>query len=132
MKLTSLLSEIEANDQNNPELVAIPFFREFQSKYGFAPLFKYIGVKGGEMVFTATIPDLGGLNLVIKEAQLIAKVEQKQAMFGIVCTTTGLDKVEYPVCKIKLKGDQAECICYDSKDKTNFSAAVVRFMDTLK
>lgn len=129
MKLANLLLELEESDQTNPDLIAIPFFREFQSKYGFAPLFKYVGVKGGQMIFTAAIADLGALDMVIKDAQLIAKVEQKQALFGVVCTMTGLDRVEYPICKIKLKGGQTECIYYDSKDKNNFNAAAIKFLD---
>jgi len=130
MKLSKLIPIREAEDEakSNPDLAAIPFFREFHSKHGFKPLFKYIGTKGGEMIFIADIEDLGALNLVIKDAQLIAKVTEKEAMFGAVCTTTGLDKYDYPICKMKLKDGQIEHICYDPKDKKNFGAAATKFM----
>lgn len=135
MKLRSLLNlrEVDAKDPSNPDLVAIPYFREFQSKHGFKPLFKYLGVKGEEMVFVADIPNLGVLSMAIKDAQLIAKVCEKEAMFGVVCTTVGLEKYEIPVCKMKLKKDQTiELIDYDSKDKKNFGAAAIRFKSLLE
>lgn len=136
MKLSNLipLREVDADEgSTNPDLTAIPYFREFHAKHGFKPLFKYLGTKADEMIFIADIADLGALNMVFKDAQLIAKVCEKDAMFGLVCTSTGLEKSEYPVCKMKLgKDGQIEHICYDSKDKKNFGAAATKFLNVLE
>ena len=135
MKLRNLLTlhEVDAKDPNNPDLVALPFFRELQSKHGFKPLFKYLGVKGEELIFIAQIEDFGALCMAIKHAQLVAKVTEKDAMFGVLCTTVGLEQYEVPICKMKMGKDKAiEVIDYDSKDKKNFGAAAVKFADLIE
>jgi hypothetical protein len=129
MKLINLipLREVEV-DQSTPELIAIPYFREFQTAHGYKPLFKYIGKKGEEMLFVADITDFGMLDLFIKDAKLLATLTEKEAMFGVVYTMTGLARLEATICKMKQKDGQIERIMFDSKDKKNFPASATNFL----
>ena len=91
-------------------------------------MFKYIGTKGEEMLFVADINNFGMLDLIVKDAKLFAKVTEKEALFGIVYTLTGLDRLDATVCKMKQKDGQIERIMYDSKDKKNFPASATNFL----
>lgn len=131
MKLKNLLPILEAKDEMSPELMALPYFRQFQGVHGYKPLFKFLGTKGDQHIFTASLPNVGQLDVVIKDAVLMAKVEEKQAVFGVVYTCISLDKSEIPVCKMKLKDGVIEHIPYDSKDKKNFDAKTTKFIDLI-
>ena len=126
MKLINLIPLREA-EQSAPELTALPYFREFQTKHGYKPLFKYLGTKNDEHIFTADVEDLGALELIFTEAQIMAKVTEKEAVFGLIYTTTGLEKWDGTICKMKQKDGVIEVIGYDSKDKKNFDAKTTKF-----
>ena len=128
MKLINLIPLKEAEEESNPELMAVPYFREFQTAHGYKPLFKFIGTKGEESIFVADVTSFGMLDLIMKDAKLYAKVTDKYAVFGMVCTLTGLDKIDATVCKMIQKNGQIERIMYDSKDKKNFDAKTTNFL----
>lgn len=132
MKLKNLLPIFEAKEEMSPELMALPFFREFQTTHGYKPLFKYIGTKGEQHIFTAILGNVGQLDLIIKEAFIMAKVEEKEATFGVVYTLTGLEMLDATVCKMKLKDGKVEHITFDDKDKKNFNAKTTNFLDVIK
>jgi len=131
MKLISLipLREVEDVEATSPELIAQPYFREFQTAHGYKPLFRYIGTKGDQHIFSADLHDYGSLDLIIKEAKLFAKITEKEAVFGIVYTLTGLEQFDATVCKIKQKNGQMERLTFDNKDKKNFDAKTTNFID---
>lgn len=128
MKLKNLLPIREAKEEMSPELMALPFFREFQTAHGYKPLFRFIGTKGDQHIFTATLPNVGQLDIIIKEAQIMAKIEEKEAVFGVIYTLTGLEKMDATVCKMKLKDGKVEHIMFDDKDKKNFDAKTTKFI----
>jgi hypothetical protein len=82
MKLKNLLPIREAKEEMSPELMALPFFREFQTSHGYKPLFRFIGTKADQHIFTAVLSNVGQLDLIIKEAVIMAKIEEKEAVFG--------------------------------------------------
>lgn len=133
MKLINLmpLREVE-EDKSTPELVGLPYFREFQTLHGYKPLFKYLGTKGEELIFEADVNDFGMLNLIISDAKLIAKVTEKTAIFGIVYTLTGLERFDATVCAMNQKNGVIEKISFDNKDKKNFGAAQTNFMKVIE
>lgn len=127
MKLINLIPLREADDISTPELIATPYFREFQTKHGYKPLFKYIGVKNEEHIFLADLEDLGAMDLIVAKAQIMAKVTEKQASFGLIYTLTGLNQFDASICVMKQKDNVIEVIPYDSKDKKNFDAKTLKF-----
>ena len=129
MKLINLmpLREVE-EDKSTPELVGLPYFREFQTSHGYKPLFKYLGMKGEEMIFEADVEDFGMLDLIVSDAKLIAKVTEKTAIFGIVYTLTGLERFDATVCAMNQKNGVIERIAFDNKDKKNFDAKTTNFL----
>ena len=132
MKLINLIPLREVDEEtNSPELIATPYFRSFQTTHGYKPLFKYIGTKGEQTIFKADLTDFGMLELIITDAQLFAKVTEKEATFGIVYTLTGLEQFDATVCKMKQKDGQIEHIMFDNKDKKNFDAKTTNFIDLL-
>lgn len=132
MKLFDLIPLKEAEEGANPELIAIPYFREFQSKHGYKPLFKYIGLKNEEYIFVADLTDYGQLDMIVSDAKLYAKITEKYAVFGVVYTLTGLESLDATVCKMKQKDYQIETILFDNKDKKNFDAKTTNFIDLTK
>ncbi len=130
MKLFDLipLREVEDVEATSPELIATPYFREFQTAHGYKPMFKYIGTKGEEMLFVADVTNFGMLDLIVKDAKLFAKVTEKEAIFGMVYTLTGLERFDATVCKMKQKDGQIERIMFDNKDKKNFPASATNFL----
>ena len=130
MKLINLipLREVEDVEASSPELVATPYFREFQSAHGYKPLFKFIGAKGEENIFVAELNQFGQLDMIISDAKLYAKVTDKYAVFGVVYTLTGLERFDATVCKMKQKDGQIERIMFDNKDKKNFDAKTTNFL----
>jgi len=134
MKLINLmpLREYAQEEQGTPELTAIPYFREFQAAHGYKPMFKFLGVKSEENIFVADLTDFGMLDLIIADAKLYAKVTEKYAVFGVVYTHTGLEKIDATVCLMKQKDGQIERIMFDSKDKKNFDAKTTNFMKLIE
>jgi len=132
MKLVNLIPLREAKEEMSPELMAIPFFREFQTAHGYKPLFRFIGTKGEQHIFTAIIPNVGMLDVIIKDAIIMAKIEAKQAVFGIIYTLTGLETLDANICKMKLKEGVIEHIPYDSADKKNFDAKTTKFKEIIE
>lgn len=137
MKLINLIPLKEdyvdpAEITTNPDILATPFFRQFHTVHGCKPVFKYLGTKSEEMVFSADVKDFGEMSLIIKDAQIIARVSEKEAMFGMVYTYTDLTKCDKPICKMKLKDGKVECIVFDGKDKKNFGAAAIKFTDLIE
>lgn len=130
MKLINLmpLREYAQEEQSTPELMAIPYFREFQAAHGYKPMFKFLGVKSEENIFVADLTDFGMLDLIVADAKLYAKVTEKYAVFGVVYTLTGLEKFDATVCLMKQKDGQIERIMFDNKDKKNFDAKTTNFM----
>lgn len=128
MKLINLLPLKEVEEGPNPDLIAIPYFREFQTTHGYKPMWKYIGTKSEEHIFVADLNNFGQLDLIISDAKLFAKVTDKYAVFGIVYTLTGLEKFDATVCKMKQKDNQIERIMFDNKDKKNFDAKTTNFL----
>jgi hypothetical protein len=133
MKLINLipLKEIDDAEATTPALIATPYFREFQTAHGYKPLFRYIGTKNDQHIFVADLHDFGSLDLIIKEAKLFAKITEKEAVFGIVYTLTGLEQFDATVCKLKQKDGKMERIMFDNKDKKNFDAKTTNFIDLL-
>ena len=131
MKLKNLLPIFEAKEEMSPELMALPFFREFQTAHGYKPLFRFIGTKGEQHIFTAVLSNVGQLDLIIKDAQIMAKVDEKEAVFGVIYTLTGLEKLDATVCKMKLKDGKVEHMPFDDKDKKNFDAKTTKFIGVI-
>ena len=132
MKLINLIPLKEADEVESPELMATPYFRQFQTTHGYKPLFKYIGVKNQEHVFVADLSDLGMFDLIVKDAQIYAKVAEKYAMFGMVYTMTGLTRLEAAICKMNQKDGKIEQIPFDSKDNKNFNAKSTNFIKLIE
>lgn len=128
MKLINLIPLREVDEAGNPELIATPFFREFQTKHGYKPLFRLLGTKNEEHIFVADVEDLGGLELIITDAQIMAKVTEKEAVFGLIYTSTGLEKTDATICKMKAKDGSIEVMQFDPKDKKNFDAKTTKFL----
>jgi hypothetical protein len=132
MKLINLIPLREAEDQSTPELIATPYFREFQTKHGYKPLFKYIGMKNQEHIFMADLEDLGAMDLIVAKAQIMARIAEKEACFGLIYTLTGLNQLEASICVMKQKDGIVEVIPYDEKDKKNFNAKTTKFASLIE
>jgi len=132
MKLINLIPLREADEEGSPELMATSYFRQFQTSHGYKPLFKFIGTKKDEHVFIADVSDLGMFDLIVKDAQIYAKITEKYAVFGMVYTMTGLTKLEATICKMLQKDGKIEQIPFDSKDKKNFDANTTNFIKLIE
>lgn len=133
MKLINLIPLREVEEElTSPELMATPYFREFQTAHGYKPMFKFLGVKNDENLFVADVTDFGMLDLFVSDAKLYAKVTDKYAVFGIIYTMTGLSKLEATICLMKQKDGKIETIMFDGKDKKNFDAKTVNFMKIIE
>lgn len=135
MKLVNLLPlkeyAVEDASAKAPELIAQPYFREFQGMHGYKAPFKYLGLKSEEHIFSSDLSDFGQLDMIISDAKLYAKISEKEATFGIVYTLTGLESFDATVCKMKQKNDQIETILFDNKDKKNFDAKTTNFINLI-
>jgi len=132
MKLVNLIPLREVEDQSTPELIATPYFREFQAKHGYTPLFKYIGIKNQEHIFMADLEDLGAMDLIVAKAQIMARITEKEAFFGLIYTLTGLNQLDASICKMIQKDGGIEVLPYDSKDKKNFNAKATEFASLIQ
>lgn len=128
MKLRSLLTEI---DQTEPDLKAVEFFLEFSTQYNCNPLWRKLGKKGDCTIYTAELDASGAMSLVVTDVQLVAKCTEKEAMFGLTYTTAGLEQVQHAICVVKCNKNSKEVIAFDSKDKKNFSASAIKFLDLI-
>jgi 23S rRNA maturation-related 3'-5' exoribonuclease YhaM len=71
------------------------------------------------------------LDLVIKDAQIMAKVTEKEGVFGMIYTLTGLEKFDATICKMKQKDGQIEHVMFDDKNKKEFDAQTNKFLDLI-
>ena len=111
--------------ESDHEMLCMEYTRKFSEVHGIQPLFKFIGLKGDVQVHTADITDIGEMSLIITEAKIVALVDKKQAMFGLMYTLTGLEKLDATICKMKrTEKDGHTTITYvefDSEDNKNFN-----------
>lgn len=120
--LTSLLKE-----ELDPMSLATPFFKEFVRYFKVKESFKYIGLKNKEYIFTATISDIGVLNLIISEAVIMARVSESYAYFGIIYTLNGLEQFDATVCRMDKAKEGISVKLFDDADpdfsdkNTNFA-----------
>ena len=128
MKLVNLIPLREIEDTSTPELIATPYFREFQTTHGYKLLFKYVGTKADQHIFVADVTDFGMLDMIVKDAQIMAKITEKEGVFGMVYTLTGLEKFDATICKMKQKDGQIEHVMFDNKDKKEFDAQTNKFL----
>ena len=122
--------------ESEEESLLLDYSRKFSEKYGLQPLFKYMGVKDNVQVYEAELTDLGDLSLVFTEANIVATVSKKQAMFGIVYTMSGLARLDATICKMKRTEKDGyatiELIEYDRDDTKNFKAEDTKFKNIIK
>jgi hypothetical protein len=128
MKLRSLIKLHE----DSHELAAIPFFKEFQTRYGYNVNFKFLGLKNDEYIYVAPMPDLGMFDMIVSDAKIYAKITEKSAIFGIVYTLTGLEKFEATISAMKQKDGTVETILFDNSDRKTFSDKATDFLNIEK
>ena len=122
--------------ESEEESLLLEYTRKFSEAYGVQPLFKHIGNRDGVEVYTADLSDMGDMGLIVTEAKIMALVEKKQAMFGLIYTMTGLAVVDAVICKMKRKkmeyANSIELIKFDSEDKKNFDTKSTNFKKFIK
>jgi hypothetical protein len=126
IKLKSILKEEQTEAQ-----LASPYFNEFSKKFNCAPMFKYIGLKNKEYVFTAPITDLGQLRHIISDAYYMARITEKYAYIGIVYTLNGLEQFDATVCYMKKTNGVIETKLFDDSD-SDFSSSKTNFIKLIK
>jgi hypothetical protein len=124
IKLKSILFE-----EQDPFVVAMPYFKEFYSIHGYTLNFNYLGLKDEEMVFAADLKDLGQLSLIVTEAQVIARVTPKKALFGVTYLLNGLEKLDATICRMKQKDGQIVAEMFDDK---KFENNETKFLNLIK
>jgi hypothetical protein len=129
IQLKNILSESDVVD---PSQLAKPFFREFSTQMKTPAKFSYLGLKNKEHIFCAPIDNLGSLKLIFSKAEIIAKVCDNYAYFGIVYLLNGLEQFDATVCLINKTKNGFETKLFDDADsdfnnsKTNFSNIIKR------
>jgi hypothetical protein len=122
--------------ESDHEMLCMEYTRKFSEVHGIQPLFKFIGLKGDTQVHTADITNVGEMSLIITEAKIVALIDKKQAMFGLMYTLTGLEKLDATICKMKrIEKDGHTTITYiefDSEDNKNFNKDNTNFIKMLK
>jgi len=126
IKLKSILKE-----EQTETMVAMPYFNEFSTKFNCNPMFKYIGLKNKEHVFTAPITDLGQLKHIISDSYYMARVTEKYAYIGIVYTLNGLEQFDATVCMMKKNNGVIETKLFDDSD-SDFTDAKTNFIKLIK
>jgi hypothetical protein len=124
IKLKSILFE-----EQDPFVVAMPYFKEFYSIHGYTLNFNYLGLKDEEMVFAADLKDLGQLSLIVTEAQVIARVTPKKALFGVTYLLNGLEKLDATICRMKQKDGGIVAEMFDDK---KFENNETKFLNLIK
>ena len=118
--------------ESDHEMLCMEYTRKFSEVHGIQPLFKFIGLKGDTQVHTADITNVGEMSLIITEAKIVALIDKKQAMFGLMYTLTGLEKLDATICKMKrTEKDGHTTITYiefDSEDNKNFNKDNTNFI----
>jgi hypothetical protein len=127
LKLRDLIKLREASETNH-EQMAMPFLREFHTRYGYNVNFKFLGMKDEECIYVAPMPDLGMFDMIVSDAKIYAKITEKSAIFGIVYTLTGLEKFEATISAMKQKDGVVETILFDNSDKKTFSDKATDFL----
>jgi hypothetical protein len=127
MKLRDLIKLREASETNH-EQMAMPFLREFHTRYGYNVNFKFLGMKDEECIYVAPMSDLGMFEMIVSDAKIYAKITEKSAIFGIVYTLTGLEKFEATISAMKQKDGVVETILFDNSDKKTFSNKATDFL----
>jgi hypothetical protein len=132
MKLVNLIPLKE----NEHEMLCMEYTRKFSEVHGIQPLFKYIGTKDDTQVHTADITNVGEMSLVVTDAKLVALINKKQAMFGMVYTLSGLETLDATICKLKrVEKDGHTSIThieFDSEDSKNFTKESTNFKKMIK
>ncbi len=127
MKLRDLIKLRESSETNH-EQMAMPFLREFYTRYGYNVNFKFLGMKDEECIYVAPMPDLGMFDMIVSDAKIYAKITEKAAIFGIVYTLTGLEKFEATISAMKQKDGVVEVILFDNSDRKTFSDKATDFI----
>jgi hypothetical protein len=127
LKLRDLIKLREASETNH-EQMAMPFLREFHTRYGYNVNFKFLGMKDEECIYVAPMSDLGMFEMIVSDAKIYAKITEKSAIFGIVYTLTGLEKFEATISAMKQKDGVVETILFDNSDKKTFSDKATDFL----
>lgn len=127
IKLKSIIKE----ERLDPSVMAMPFFNEFSTQFNCNPMFKYLGLKDKEYVFTAPLTDLGEMSQIISDASYMARVTDKYAYFGIIYMLNGLEQFDATVCYMKKTNGVIETKFFDDKD-SDFSDAKTNFIKIIK
>jgi hypothetical protein len=127
MKLRDLI-KLKENSETSNEMMAMPFFKEFQTRYGYNVNFKFLGMKENECIYVAPLSDLGMFDMIVSDAKIYAKITEKSAIFGIVYTLTGLEKFEATISAMKHKDGVVETILFDNSDMKTFSDKATDFL----
>ena len=124
IKLKNILFE-----EQDPFVVAMPFFKEFYSIHGYTLIFKYLGLKNEEMIFEAELANLGQMNLIITEASVVARITPKKALFGVTYLLNGLEKLDATICRMKQKDGSVTAEMFDDK---KFENNETKFLNLIK
>ncbi len=124
IKLKSILFE-----EQDPSVVAMPYFKEFYSIHGYTLNFDYLGLKDGEMVFEAELANLGQMNLIITEAYVVARITPKKALFGVTYLLNGLERLDATICRMKQKDGKIVAEMFDDK---KFENNETKFLNLIK
>jgi len=124
IKLKSILFE-----EQDPFVVAMPYFKEFYSIHGYTLNFDYLGLKDEEMVFEAELANLGQMNLIITEAYVVARITPKKALFGVTYLLNGLERLDATICRMKQKDGQIVAEMFDDK---KFENNETKFLNLIK
>jgi hypothetical protein len=127
MKLRDLI-KLKENSETSNEMMAMPFFKEFQTRYGYNVNFKFLGMKENECIYVAPLSDLGMFDMIVSDAKIYAKITEKSAIFGIVYTLTGLEKFEATISAMKHKDGVVETILFDNSNMKTFSDKATDFL----
>ena len=76
------------------------------------------------------------MSLIVTDAKIVALVDKKQAMFGLMYTLSGLEKLDATICKMKRTEKDGHTtithIEFDSEDNKNFNKDNTNFIKMLK
>lgn len=126
IKLSTLIE-----NQTNPELLGNVFFNKFYSDFNCKPIFKFIGLKNKEYVFTAPLTNLGELKHIISDAQYMARITDKYAYFGIIYTLSGLEQFDATICYMEKTLNTVNVKMFDDSD-SDFSDKNTNFIKLIK
>lgn len=132
MNLTSLIPiNRTLIKESEEESLLLEYTRKFSEVCGIQPLFKHIGNKDGVEVYTSQLDNMGDMGIIVTDAKLVAMIDKKQAMIGLVYTLSGLEVLDATICKMKRKkmeyGNSIEYIKFDAEDTKNFNSKNVNF-----